>query len=354
MNGLGRYPCPYADKQGLTCDPALQFRPVFQTRTNSTLRIRVINTSAHSTFNFSVEGHSLLAVEVDGVDTIPIVTESVYISVGQRYSFLLRTGETPGDRFLIRADVWKDFTAVGPPENYSNINPFPEVWMGDVTGILELGEGSQTVAKEVHTYLDSVPGFNHTKFLEESDLTPANREDLAPPGYDLETRLTLDFIADVEGVIRGFLKDGPFLPPLDKPLLLHIADGTEVKDTARVVDVGVGQVVQIVVDNYTNRSHPLHLHGYHFHVMAKGRPHEGRYNVKEHVLRRDGVKRDTVWIHAHSWIVLRFTGSNVGVWPMHCHIDWHMLSGMMVNFVVGREQLREGGVPEEARRLCEL
>lgn len=38
--------------------------------------------------------------------------------------------------------------------------------------------------------------------------------------------------------------------------------------------------------------------------------------------------RDTVYIPSRGYAVLRFRAENPGVWLFHCHILWHLATGM--------------------------
>ena len=53
-------------------------------------------------------------------------------------------------------------------------------------------------------------------------------------------------------------------------------------------------------------------------VPAKSQP----YNLKRASL------RDTVQIPSRGYAVLRFRADNPGVWLFHCHILWHLATGM--------------------------
>src|SRR6202000_851803 len=102
--------------------------------------------------------------EVDGVEAIrPVETESVSISVAQRYVFLLHTTNQVGD-FLIRAVVWKCFNSRDGKVTWGgNLNPFTEAWMGDVTGILRYSNDNTdtlTMSSELHPYTTQLPEFN--------------------------------------------------------------------------------------------------------------------------------------------------------------------------------------------------
>jgi FtsP/CotA-like multicopper oxidase with cupredoxin domain len=80
--------------------------------------------------------------------------------------------------------------------------------------------------------------------------------------------------------------------------------------------VAEGQRVEIIFKNKTHMSHPMHLHGHVFQVKAiDEKPFEGAI-------------RDTVLVAPHSTVTIQFDANNPGVWPLHCHILYHMEAGM--------------------------
>lgn len=77
-----------------------------------------------------------------------------------------------------------------------------------------------------------------------------------------------------------------------------------------------GQRVEIVFKNTTSMSHPMHLHGHVFQVTEI----DGQ--------KFDGAMRDTVLVMPNSTLSIQFDADNPGVWPLHCHILYHMEAGM--------------------------
>ena len=64
--------------------------------------------------------------------------------------------------------------------------------------------------------------------------------------------------------------------------------------------------------------HPFHLHGHSFHVLGK----PGALNLTDPVL------KDTVNIPAKNDVVIQLIANNPGRWFFHCHIEWHLATGM--------------------------
>lgn len=78
-----------------------------------------------------------------------------------------------------------------------------------------------------------------------------------------------------------------------------------------------GEWVEIDMRNQTAMSHPMHLHGHHFQVLA--------INGE----RFDGALRDTVLVPAQARVTIGFQADNPGRWAFHCHNLYHLVAGMM-------------------------
>lgn len=77
-----------------------------------------------------------------------------------------------------------------------------------------------------------------------------------------------------------------------------------------------GQRVEMTFKNTTSMSHPMHFHGHVFQVKAiNGNPFEG-------------AMRDTVLVTPKSTLTVEFDANNPGVWPLHCHLLYHLEAGM--------------------------
>jgi FtsP/CotA-like multicopper oxidase with cupredoxin domain len=76
--------------------------------------------------------------------------------------------------------------------------------------------------------------------------------------------------------------------------------------------------LKFVLDNPTGMDHPFHLHGHYFYVL--GAP--DRLNFV------DPPRKDTVNVPAGRNLVLLWKADNPGRWFFHCHIEWHVATGM--------------------------
>ncbi len=85
----------------------------------------------------------------------------------------------------------------------------------------------------------------------------------------------------------------------------------------RPLDVTLGERVEITMTNATMMSHPMHLHGHRFQVVALG------------ATRLEGAVRDTVLVPPMTSVTIALDADNPGEWPLHCHNLYHMAAGMM-------------------------
>jgi FtsP/CotA-like multicopper oxidase with cupredoxin domain len=83
-----------------------------------------------------------------------------------------------------------------------------------------------------------------------------------------------------------------------------------------VVRVKFGQRVALQFVNETPMSHPMHLHGHTFQVVAIN---DRRFS---------GPLRDTVLVPGKTSVTVEFDANNQGLWYIHCHILWHLYAGM--------------------------
>jgi FtsP/CotA-like multicopper oxidase with cupredoxin domain len=82
------------------------------------------------------------------------------------------------------------------------------------------------------------------------------------------------------------------------------------------LDIRTGERVGIAFTISTNMGHPMHLHGHDFQVMEI----DGE--------KISGALRDTLMVPPRSKMTVAFDADNTGVWPLHCHLLYHLDTGM--------------------------
>lgn len=173
---------------------------------------------------------------------------------------------------------------------------------GGIFPILAKGEGTnkQTglilTTKETTSFLnisektvDKAGAFTNAQERQFHALTPL-------PKKPIDNRLTMELGGDMANYV--WTLNGQVWPEVT-PLIVE-----------------KGQRVEITFKNVSSMSHPMHLHGHVFQVTAiDGKP-------------VDGALRDTILVMPNSTISIQFDADNPGVWPLHCHILYHLEAGM--------------------------
>jgi len=85
------------------------------------------------------------------------------------------------------------------------------------------------------------------------------------------------------------------------------------------IPIAAGERVELMMKNMTMMSHPMHLHGTVFQVVAIN----GR--------RFQGARRDTVMVPPMATVTIAFDADNPGRWAFHCHNGYHMEAGMFTS-----------------------
>jgi len=80
--------------------------------------------------------------------------------------------------------------------------------------------------------------------------------------------------------------------------------------------IAKGERVELVMINRTGMSHPMHLHGHPFQIVEI----DGK--------RFPGAVRDTVLVPPGRRVVAAFDANNPGLWAFHCHLLYHLDTGM--------------------------
>lgn len=114
------------------------------------------------------------------------------------------------------------------------------------------------------------------------------------------------------------------------------------------------EIVEIVLNNQDPGKHPMHLHGHNFQSIARGAENDGDFNPNNHsAYPAVPMRRDTLMAHPSSNLVIRFKANNPGVWLYHCHIQWHMDSGLVATMVEAPLEIQKTiTIPEDHYQAC--
>jgi iron transport multicopper oxidase len=352
----------------------------------------------------------MTVIEVDGVPVQPYTVDGFTINVAQRYSVLIQANQnSPTNTFWIRYSmfVMAPWIAADVPPG---LNPNPKAILrysdANPAQLQALADSFQSPT-DAYTIPNSQPNPNPV-MLRDTSLTPAELQlppSLGPNDVDVtfnfqfETRpgdtyqkaypnITVrspglpygnpqpGYGAPVpNGNINtnGYTIGTSYVVPRE-PTQLSIAQGIPIQNlppTSNVVPLRSGQVVQITVINQDGGEHPFHLHGHVFWVMASGTAKRRAdiptaFDLTRNLLRRDVLTVDGCPSNADGclpatdgngsqfgYTVIRFVADNWGVWMFHCHIEWHIAAGLVMQFAEGPEFIAAKGPAAITKDTCD-
>ncbi|KAF4507294.1 hypothetical protein G6O67_005951 [Ophiocordyceps sinensis] len=337
-NPTGAEPVPNAALMNETQNLTVAVRP------NKTYLFRIINMGAFAAQYLWIEGHKMRIVEVDGVYTRDAEADMVYISAAQRVSVLVETKADTAANFPIVACMDSSLFDVLPPDlNYNS------------TGWLVYDD---TKAKPEPALVDELAPFD------DMTLVPYDNMTLLPePDRVVKLSVKMDNLGD--GANYAFFNNITYVEPKVPSLYTALSTGHQANNSVIYGEYSQpfvlerGEVVQVVLDNLDPGRHPFHLHGHNFQAIHRSEEEGGIFEDTDPAKVRFPempMRRDTLVVWPNGNIVLRFRADNPGVWLYHCHIEWHVVSGLLVTFVEAPADLQKQllALPEDHLDVCRL
>jgi len=304
---------------------------VIQVEHGKRYRFRLIAISFDAFFGFSIDGHDLTIIEVDGINTEPHTVNFIEIYPAQRYSFVLHADQKI-DNYRVRA---LSNSGVGA-YNFTN---------GLNSGILRYKGAREEEPKTSQS--------SHLVALREGDLQPLEKPGAPgmpyPGGADVVLNFTLGFD---DGTVLFSMNNVTYVSPT-VPVLLQVLSGAQhaqdLLPKGSVYTLPSNKVIEINFfgGDAPSGPHPFHLHGHAFDVVRTS--DSVLYNFK------NPVRRDTTLVALNNQTTIRFVTDNAGPWFLHCHIDLHLDLGLAVVLAEDtRDTKKDDPVPADWKSLCPI
>lgn len=357
INGMNKRNCDTL--QNRDCESTNTELATFGLEPNKNHRLRIINTGAFAEFQIKIDEHMFAVTEVDGTDVIPAYYHRLDINPGQRYSIVINTNVIDKDTFWLRA---KMITACFAEDN-ENLEP-------EVRAIIQYTSADTPTAPATpsSTDWDDVVSMQCLD-MNTTELAPV--ESITPPPADTTIYLRANFEIGSWRLSRGFFNGSSWRAPLSSPSLHRMAAGYASHNatflppaphavnaaafdasTELVYQTSGIRVLDILVSNFDDGNHPLHLHGHKYSVLASGHGYPPAAPMLATATTTNPLRRDTASVEAFGWILLRLVADNPGAWAFHCHIGWHAEAGMLMQFATRVDLLQDLSIPAAQLALC--
>lgn len=308
-----------------------------------TYLLHLANVGAFASHYFWIQNHTMKIVEVDGIWTNSSDAEMIYIATGQRYTILVTMKNETGTNYPMMTSM--DTTL---------FDTIPSTLNWNSTGWLVYDASAENPA------MPEVDEFNP---FDDFYLVPSDSQSaLGDPDYSITLDLTMNNLDD--GANYAFFNDISYTAPKVPTLFTALsAPAADVMNPAiyghwtNPFVLGHGQVVEIVLNNDDTGRHPFHLHGHAFQVISRSDEDalhwNGTYSDPTGAAPVTPMRRDTLIVEPMSNFVIRFRADNPGIWLFHCHIEWHMDSGLASTMVEAPSVLQEQmTVPSDFLDIC--
>ena len=320
-------------------------------RTGERVRLRFINSASMTTFDVRIPGLPLIVVQADGSDVEPVEIDEFRIGVAETYDVIVEPKEDRAYTIFAQAQDRSGYAratlatragmvAETPPMDSPPLRTMADMGMADMSGMNMSGmpmnsstsdmpgrdmsamnttprmPSSNASGVDPKTLPDN-PQVDNTAMAAQSRLNEAGTgldgngrrvlrysqlKSIAPVDYPAEATRDIEFhlTGNMERFVWGF-------------------DGKKFSE-ASPVPVKLGETVRFVLINDTMMEHPIHLHGFLFNVengQGSRQPLKHTINVKP------GERTSFV-----------YTADVPGRWAFHCHLMYHMETGMFRTVLV--------------------
>lgn len=315
----------YYDKfltNGKTEDEARQFKA------GDKIRLRIINGSSSTYFWLKYAGGKINVVASDGMDVEPVEVDRLIIAVAEIYDVVVTIpSDSTAFEFLATSEDRIRNTSLwlgsGVKQLASPLKPLKYFeGMKMMNGMIKM-DGNlddmgmnmslQQMDMNVVMYPEITGRKNDTKKKEHDHSETENQynsnalSDIVTLNYSMLRSPTKTKLPDAPTKTLYFTLTG------NMNRYVWSINNKTVSETDKIM-IKKGENVRIVLYNNSMMRHPMHLHGHFFRIVNK----HGDYSPLKNVLDIMPMETDTI----------EFAATESGDWFFHCHILYHMMSGM--------------------------
>lgn len=332
-----------------------------------TVRVRIVDGSASTFFHLNFSGGPLTIVSADGQPVVPLEKDVILIGVAETYDVMVTVPESGMHELRATSHDGTGFASIwiGRGKRHpARTIPIPNVYhaMGGLTwgqvfawspaGTMGMPDRDVEAGKfdQPGSMMDRMGhgmehGMSHGmehgggstmggSMKMDSHGAGADPADRKPAGF-----LLRDDVSSASSLARDGmspLRPWPVYDELRSPEPTAFSSTGPVRNVRLTLDgdmhryvwklnehtifeddtilIKKGEIVRFILINRTMMHHPMHLHGHFFRVLNR----HGDYSPLKH----------TLDVPPMSTAVIEFDASEFGDWFFHCHLLYHMKSGM--------------------------
>ena len=302
-----------------------------QFKAGERVKLRIVDGGSSTYFWLKYAGGKITVVANDGQDVEPVEVDRLLVAVSETYDIIVTIPDNMSYEFLVTpedrtgtASLWLGSGMKMPAEKLPKLKYFAGMKMmngmmdmkGNMVEMAGMPMSNQTMDMNTVMYPEITGPENA------GDTMKKGATNVSMPGMNMPQDNT-DIVTLNYGMLRSPVKTT--LPPGPMRTLNFDLTGNmnryvwsinnKVVSEADKILMKRGENIRIVLYNNTMMRHPMHLHGHVFRVLNG----QGEYAPLKNVLDIMPMERDTIEFAPTA---------NGGDWFFHCHILYHMMSGM--------------------------
>jgi CopA family copper-resistance protein len=286
-------------------------------RSGERVRLRFINGSSMSIFDVRIDGLPMTVIQADGNDVVPVTADEFRISVAETYDVIVQPTANRAYTIFAQAEDRTGYArgtlapragmaAAIPPMDSRPLRTMTDMGMGGMEHGEMPGMELSPEAKKLQgsVGVDNVAMMPTERLNRAGEGLPAGRRVLSyadlratRPGSDPRPpsrEITLHLTGNMERFLWGF-------------------DGKKFSEAEPIV-LRRNERVRFVLINDSMMEHPIHLHG----LWSELENGHGEYRPYKH----------TINVKPGEKLTYLVTADEPGRWAYHCHLLYHMETGM--------------------------
>lgn len=318
------------------------------------VKLRIVNGGASTYFWLTYAGGKITVVANDGNDVEPVEVDRLIIAVAETYDVIVTIPEDMSYEFLATAEdrtkstsIWLGDGMQMPATPLGKLKYFEGMKM--MNGMMKMNGDMEPMGMEMSNQqmdMNSVmypesTGEDYGRTKERPDeIIDLDKPETAAPqgdtakkaqemtGHDMHSMHGMNMAGGQDMVTLNYgmlkapekttLRPGPlrelyFELTGNMNRYVWTINNKTVSESDKIL-IKKGENVRIIMYNNSMMRHPMHLHGHDFRVING----KGEYAPLKNVLDIMPMERDTI----------EFAATESGDWFFHCHILYHMMSGM--------------------------
>ena len=310
------------------------------------IRLRVINAAASTYFWLSFGGKAPLLISADGINVKPFRSNKILHAIAETYDFLITVPQKEAVELKAFAQDGTGFASVEIGSSTAirkkKVQRAPIIPKPDLIQLTKdmAYHSSHTSSQTDHKQHSNKEKHKHHQHKSKVMRNPnvqtttvmhskGHTSHSAHKKHGMHKRDSVFSYENLKSLRRTVLPSGKKLLELHLNLTGNMARyiwslNGQTLSQADKIQIKKGETVRLHLNNTTMMHHPMHLHGHFFRVLNQHKA----YSPLKH----------TVDVPPMKTVSIEFAPKEEGDWFFHCHILYHMKSGMARVFSHGNQR----------------